>query len=702
MRATNKTAHAAQQARSDGRDRKSDVAPTAQQVDVDAREERLFLALDIDKDHHVRRRELDEMLHLAGLSIEDSRLRRSRDALLEAEQLRAPKPVVVDIAIPKSDFCKAIRHDILLIERALQGNMVVPDFDDFCRDIDEIYATVRQNRAGAAANYIPQLDLPEPEVDSFGVALCTVDGQRHAVGDTDVSFTVQSNCKPVNYCLALEEHGVSKVHMHVGREPSGATFNALTLNADGRPHNPMINAGAIVACSLVGLNRAGQSRSAADPNNRGFAGHRFAYVLDAWAALAGGVRPGFNNAVFLSERETADRNFALGYFMREKGAFPPGINLQEVLEFYFQCCSIEVTTRMMSVVAATLANGGICPVTGERVFSTETVQHCLSLMYSCGMYDYSGEFAFKVGLPAKSGVAGALMIVVPNVMGICCWSPRLDRNGNSVRGTDFCDRLVATFNFHNYDNLTGVSAKRDPRISRIQAQAARVTELIWAASKGDLGAIQREHIRGADLNSADYDGRTPLHLAAAEGQLAIVEYFVERTAGDRAVNVNPRDRWGGTPLDDAVLSGHEHVAAFLRRVGGVQARSVPAAESSAAGAAYPPADPARTIELIWAASEGDIPAVRRLMARGVPLQIADYDRRTPLHLAASEGRQETVRFLLEQGVDREPRDRWGCTPLDDASRHGHEDVVRLLELTRDEVAAPVTLAHKPHPEGVSL
>ena len=698
MTTRSETARSTAQDRGNGRGRRNGFMhkhpPTSRQFDTDAREERLFLALDIDKDDHVRRRELDEMLHLAGLSIEDSRLRRSRDALLEAEQQRAPKPVAVDVAIPKSDFCRAIRHDILLIERALQGNMVVPDFDDFCREIDTLHAAVKENRDGKAADYIPQLDLPEPEVDAFGIALCTVDGQRHAVGDTDTSFTVQSTCKPVNYCLALQEHGVAKVHQHVGREPSGATFNALTLNADGRPHNPMINAGAIVASSLVGLGLAGESENAASgPARRGLAGHRFAHVLDTWQALAGGVRPGFNNAVFLSERETADRNFALGYFMREKGAFPAGTNLHEVLEFYFQCCSIEVTARMMSVVAATLANGGICPVTGERVFSTETVQHCLSLMYSCGMYDYSGEFAFKVGLPAKSGVAGALMIVVPNVMGICTWSPRLDRNGNSVRGIDFCDRLVATFNFHNYDNLTGVSAKRDPRISRIQAQAGRVTELIWAASKGDLGAIQREHVRGADLNSADYDGRTPLHLAAAEGQLAVVEYFIERTGGGRAVNVNPRDRWGGTPLDDAVLSGHEQVAALLQKAGGVPARDVSTSEVSTMRAEYPQADPARTIELIWAASEGDVPAVRRLMARGVPLQIADYDQRTPLHLAASEGRLETVRFLLEQGVDREPRDRWGCTPLDDARRHGHGDIAVLLESSDRPPAAVASPAH---------
>ena len=329
--------------------------------------------------------------------------------------------------------------------------MVVPDFDDFCREIHGLYVAVRENRGGKAANYIPQLDLPEPAVDAFGVALCTVDGQRYAVGDTDTSFTVQSTCKPINYCLALEVHGVDKVHRHVGWEPSGATFNALTLDSEGRPHNPMINAGTIMCCSLVGLRRPPGEPDAAGPGRsaRGRAGRRFDHVLDTWEALAGGARPGFNNAVFLSERETADRNFALGYFMREKGAFPEGTNLQETLEFYFQCCSIEVTARLMSVVAATLANGGICPVSGDRVFSTETVQHCLSLVYSCGMYDYSGAFAFKVGLPAKSGVAGALIIVIPNVMGICTWSPRLDTNGNSVRGTDFCDRLVSTFNFHN-------------------------------------------------------------------------------------------------------------------------------------------------------------------------------------------------------------------------------------------------------------
>merc|ERR1712196_456992 len=156
----------------------------------------------------------------------------------------------------------------------------------------------------------------------------------------------------------------------------------------------------------------------------------------------------------------------MGYMMSEAGAFPSeiktGKDMMENLEFYFKCCSIMQDAEAMSVVAATLANGGTCPITGEHVFKPDTVRDCLSLMYSCGMYDYSGKFAFHVGFPSKSGVAGALLIVIPNVMGICTWSPPLDANGNSVRGIDFCTRLVEHFSFHTYDRLPGLKSKKDP------------------------------------------------------------------------------------------------------------------------------------------------------------------------------------------------------------------------------------------------
>ena len=129
--------------------------------------------------------------------------------------------------------------------------------------------------------------------------------------------------------------------------------------------------------------------------------------------------------------------------------FPENTEINDILEFYFQCCSIELNCYSLSIVASTFANGGICPITNEKVLEPETVRHCLSLMYSCGMYDYSGEFAFTIGLPAKSGVAGAIMIVIPGIMGICVWSPNLDSHGNSVRGVDFCKQLCEIFNFNH-------------------------------------------------------------------------------------------------------------------------------------------------------------------------------------------------------------------------------------------------------------
>ena len=146
--------------------------------------------------------------------------------------------------------------------------------------------------------------------------------------------------------------------------------------------------------------------------------------------------------------------------MRSKNAFPEGTDIEEALSLYFMMCSIELNAEGMSVVAATLANGGVCPLTGVRVFKPSTVRNCLSLMGSCGMYDYSGEWSFKIGVPAKSGVGGGIMVVIPNVMGICTFSPRLDGFGNSVRGVDFCKHLSANHAFHPFDEFRAHNSHR--------------------------------------------------------------------------------------------------------------------------------------------------------------------------------------------------------------------------------------------------
>lgn len=652
-------------------------------IGVDLREERLFRALDDDNDQAVRLRDFERVFAEVGLKTQDQRLHDSLGLLKHRIETARQVTDEITLKISRAEFCQAIRHNILLVERAVQGRMVIPDFAGFRRDVEQIFDEVRRNRDGAPADYIPQLNLQGAAADSFGMALCSIDGQRLSLGDATQFFSIQSTSKPISYCLALEEHGAETVHRFVGREPSGVGFNEIALNKADRPHNPMINAGAIMTCALIGLGdkeapAPGSDAAAADL--RGWSGRRFDYVMKRWAKLCGNELPRFSTSVFLSERETADRNHALAYFMREKNAFPSNVDIHDVLEFYMQCCAIELNCELMSVVAATLANGGICPVTGERVFKTETVRNCLSLMSSCGMYDFSGEFAFTIGLPAKSGVSGAVMVVVPNVAGFCTWSPRLDALGNSVRGIDFCQRLVATFNFHSLDDVSCHASKKDPRMNPIQAKARQVNEMIWAASKGDLGAIQSQLQRDADASCADYDMRTPLHLAAAEDQRQVVQFFIdEATHSGRDLDLSPKDRWGGTPLDDAYLQDHASMIDLLERAGAHRGDPTWAASGHAAEAASQVLlDSPKTDELIWAASLGDIVAVRRLAAQGIPLETADYDYRTALHLAAAEGHLEVVCYVIAHGVPVNPADRWGNTPLNDAIRHGHDEVAEVL------------------------
>ena len=620
---------------------------------IDAREYRLFRSLDVHNVNQVFVTDVLDALSRAGLTKDDVRLRETMKGL-ERYSLRDQ--------LSCQKFCELVRPNILLVQQALQDNVVIPDFVEFCAELERISEETKETLEGKVADYIPQLSRVDPEL--YAVALCTIDGQRFSIGDTKEDFCVQSACKPILYCLALEEHGEDYVHRYIGREPSGQVFNELTLSKDGKPHNPMINAGAIMSGSMVGANL--------DP------AFRFDFVLERWRALCGGEKVGFDNLVYQSERKTADRNFALGYYMREHKAFPDNADMLQALEFYFQSCSIEVNVEKMSVLAATLANGGICPTNGERILKTKTVQHCLSLMVSCGMYDFSGEFAFTIGLPAKSGVSGILVIVIPNVMGMCIWSPRLDSRGNTVRGVEFCKELVKMFNFHNYDNLTGVSDKADPRLNRIQTMAT-VGQLIWAASKGDQGAIHRLVVRGFDQGAGDYDKRTPLHLAAAEGRENVVQYFL-----DNGAEVNPKDRWDGTPLDDAYRHGHKKVVKLLEAHGGVRSNSAEGENSfHDVGvddpASSPEADSDAVVELIYAASEGDVYGIQRLVARGAELDRGDYDLRTPLHLAAAEGHEHVVQYFIDQGVELSPRDRWGGTPLGDARRHGHGRVTQLLE-----------------------
>ncbi|XP_041945881.1 glutaminase 2b isoform X1 [Alosa sapidissima] len=478
-------------------------------------------------------------LKSTGLLITDPRL---KDCM---EKLRMTvRDSITEVMMDRELFGKCVGGNIMLLSQAFQKKFIIPEFEAFVGSIDKIFHKVQAQQEGNVADYIPHLAKFNP--DLWGVSLCTVDGQRHSVGDSKMPFCLQSCVKPLEYAIAVHEAGTERVHHFVGKEPSGLKFNKLSLDEDDKPHNPMVNAGAIVISSLIkpGANKA----------------EKFDYVMDFVKKMAGQEYVGFSNATFQSEKETGDRNFAIGYYLKEKRCFPHGAEMIDALDFYFQLCSIEVTCESGSVMGATLANGGICPITGERVLSAEAVRNTLSLMHSCGMYDFSGQFAFHVGLPAKSGVSGAVLLVVPNVMGMMCWSPPLDKVGNSVRGIHFCQELVSLFNFHNYDNLRHFVKKQDPRRQFGDDRNKSIVNLMFAAYSGDVSALRRFALSSLDMEMKDYDSRTALHVAAAEGHAKVVRFLT------KVCGVNPfvKDRWGNTALDDAMQFGNDEVVKLLQ------------------------------------------------------------------------------------------------------------------------------------------
>ena len=400
----------------------------------------------------------------------------------------------------------------------------------------EIYAKVDPDRSGAVANYIPALASANP--DKYGISVCSLTGQQLDIGDAHVRFAMQSMTKVINYCIAQTELGVDKVHMHVGREPSGQLFNEICLDDNNLPHNPYINAGAIMTVSLIK-----PEFPVAD---------RLAFIESYWTDLTGGRKPSLNAEMFLGERATADRNFCLAYYMKGAGAFPDWVksadDLNTTLELYFMTCSMELTTEEMAVVAATLANGGINPFTGKEIFPADVVRNALTIMASCGMYDGSGDFAFRIGLPCKSGVGGGLLVVVPGKMGICTFSPRLDACGNSVRGCATCAELTQRFNLHVYDEFgrgAWAKGKTDPTIYGGSHHDIHAIQLSDAAATNDLPALDYLILgMGIDPSIGDYDSRTPLHLAAENGCREAAENLLKNAA-----NPALKDRWGKTPLD---------------------------------------------------------------------------------------------------------------------------------------------------------
>ena len=325
----------------------------------------------------------------------------------------------------------------------------------------------RAEDSGALADYIPELADEDP--DGFGVALASVNGHVHSAGDALRPFTIQSVSKPFVYALAVGEVGLDEIGRHVGFEPSGEPFNAISLDAvTGQPANPLINAGAIVTSSLI------PGATAAD---------RFERVHSFLSECAGHDLH-VDEDVFRSELLTGDRNRALAYLAKSSGVLAQSV--EDATEVYFRQCSILVTTEDLAVMAATFANGGVNPLSSNQVMPERVATLTLSIMATCGMYDRSGEWMARVGLPAKSGVGGGIAAVHPAHFGIGVYSPRLDRWGNSVRGSAVLQSLSEDFDLHVFDHP---DAPRSP----IVAWTADADSLVIVL-RGELDLISAEEV----------------------------------------------------------------------------------------------------------------------------------------------------------------------------------------------------------------
>src|ERR1700730_12862017 len=345
------------------------------------------------------------------------------------------------------------------------------------------------DHGGEVAHYIPELSKANP--DHFGISLATLDGHVYEVGDTSEPFTIQSMSKAFVFALALDTLGAERVESVIGVEPSGDPFNSIRLNAENHPFNPMVNAGAI-ACS--GLIREAKGDGA------------FEYISWALARFAGReLRMG--EKVFASESATGDRNRAIGYLLRNSTVIKEDVGA--VLEVYFRQCSVLVTARDIAIMAATLANRGISPVTGEQVMTPYAISRTLSVMTSSGMYDYAGEWIYRVGIPAKSGVGGGILAALPARLGLGSYSPRLDKHGNSVRGIKVCEAISAHYDLHmlNRSDDARNSIIADYTIGKSPSRRSRRPRArdILVAHHDDVRVI--ELVGTLSLASVDYISR---------------------------------------------------------------------------------------------------------------------------------------------------------------------------------------------------
>lgn len=472
-----------------------------------------------------------ESVWSSGLHRSDPRL---RESFFHMKKLQDS-----DGTIDRSSFHRCVTGSVSLILKAVQGRFVIPDFSTFMDEAQKLFSNCRK--------LYSKQDKDGCDSVTWGVSICTVDGQRLSLGDWSSPVLLGDVSRALVYGMAVDSLGADFVHRYVGFEEFSRYDSPFALNKAGIPHTPLTETGAIVTTSLLQL----EGRLCADEE-------KYDSVLNVIRRLCNKEHANLSDTS--SCRDSSPRLSALSFYLQEKKCFPDKVDINAVLDLMLQCSSTEVTCESGAALAASLANGGLCPLSCDQVLSPTASRSVLSVMQTAGLAQYSNTFHFKTSIPAASSSHGALLAVVPGVLGLMAFSPETDSSVNNWRALHFCQELVSRFQLHSFDIRTPFRQVLAYRQWKSEAEGYQIMNLLLAAFKGDVQSLRRYFLSGADVNSVDYDGRSALHVAAAEGHTEVVRFLLENAGA----NPNVRDRWGSSPLDEARRHNRDAVVQMLQ------------------------------------------------------------------------------------------------------------------------------------------
>ncbi|XP_066557562.1 glutaminase liver isoform, mitochondrial [Amia ocellicauda] len=486
----------------------------------------------------VRMAQFFETIWSSGIRKSDPRI---KDCYLLMRKLQE-----ADGTVDRNTFHRCVTGFVSFILKALQGRFVIPDFTTFTEETQKLFMKCKQ-----LASFKLEQDAATDNSRKWGVSICTVDGQRLSLGDSADPCILGEASWPLIYGIAVDQFSADYVHRYVGMEEFSRYESPFMLTKKGVPHSPFVETGAVITTSLLQL---AAGLGAEDEE-------KYECVLNMIRRLCNKENANLNCTSYQSLRKDSIRLHALSFFLQEKKCFPESVDISTTLDLMLQCLSTEVSCESGAAMAATLANGGLCPLSGDQVLNPSSTRSMLSMMQVAGMNDYSRTFHFKTSVPAKSSKSGTLLIVVPGVMGAMCWSPELDAYENSWKSVHFCQELVSAFQLHSFDIRTPFRQVVTYRQWKAESEGYQIMNVLLAAYRGDVRSLRRYFLSGADVHSVDYDGRSALHVAASEGHLEVIKFLVENAGADFMTH----DRWGNTPLQEAVRYNHIHAVQLLKR-----------------------------------------------------------------------------------------------------------------------------------------